>query len=294
MEDYAKIYAALQEADIPLLTHFSETSHQTLLNRPRIASTRETHSHRFLKHLGYNEERRNFHQQNADKALERVVSHRGSDIPPKLILIGGPPGVGKSSARDSLAEQPAFLPDDQTEYALTDPDLLRSRLMKDGEYNGSNAHVGATNEEAFRVSDIIVEKALDNLNSFIAEGSWRNLSWAEWLISTALDKGYDVQLAFVHAPLAECFRRAIAEREDRAVDLKTLLSTAKGYETVAHLIGFVKEHQNTNHAGSVSLTIFDTTRDTPEIIDPLVSPEKFARIQQEVQPLLHAFGRIHI
>lgn len=255
--EYETVYQALNDGNKEVLTYYITLTQQRLSQAESHLPTHHKHTLHIGRRLQYKPTRWFHHRSIVREILKDVAPHNADQ--PTLVLLGGPQGVGKSAVRDFYQSQHTG------SFALTDPDRIRDKLLD--EYDDSNHHHElATREEAFHVSDKIMHAAMKQKRNIIAEGTWRNVDWCTWLIQKAVTKGYKVELGFVYAPLAECFRRGIAER-DRPVDLPSLLSTMEGYNTLATLSEFIETGQLST---PIELTVFQSPMNKQTKAQPLL------------------------
>jgi len=235
LSDYAAALSAFAKEDIPKLRSIASKANENVANQKK---GRKTTAEEFFIEKNsdgkpvYKPEREALHEKIIEKALEGKLRKKN----PKLLVIAGPPGSGKSSERERFIE-------DNDDAVFSDPDEIRHYLIKNYDPQ-DNAHVQLTYQESHDVADKIFRRAIELGYNIIFEGTLRypdghNNEYGDGLgpnkaIEECLKKEYEIQAAFVHAPLEECFRRAIVHR-DRGVLLSVLLDSVTGFNNFLKL-----------------------------------------------------------
>jgi len=122
-----------------------------------------------------------------------------SDEHPTLLVLCGPPGVGKSKTKSQLLTQLGV-----DTYVSVDPDDIRTLLMKAGiDFPDPKTMSGITNKFNERLSDFALSKKFN----IVFDTTGRNYSAVNSLVRKANDVGYHTNLAVIYASKATCLRR---------------------------------------------------------------------------------------
>jgi len=122
-----------------------------------------------------------------------------SDEHPTLLVLCGPPGVGKSKTKSQLLTQLGV-----DTYVSVDPDDIRTLLMHAGvDFPDPKTMSGLTNKFNERLADF----AMDKRFNIVFDTTGRNYSAVNSLIRKANVAGYQTNLAVIYASKATCLRR---------------------------------------------------------------------------------------
>lgn len=128
-----------------------------------------------------------FAQENR-RAIARELTDKSIYVPeqsPVSVFMAGSPGAGKTEASQALAERFGRV-------LRIDPDEIRMRFP---EYNGSNAWIFQS--ATTKIVEKVVDRAFDQDQSFILDGTLSNLAVAERNVGRSLRAGRYVQLVYV-------------------------------------------------------------------------------------------------
>lgn len=205
----------------------------------------------------YNQERQEFHSAMVEERLQACEPQ----VKPKIVFLIGPPGGGKSSAREKLTQN----------FVTTDPDSLRAELFGDGFDPTDYAHTEMTQQEAFDVSAQIFERALAERRNILYEGTGSDYEGYLADMKKCEEAGYEVELKFVYTPPGECLKRSVAYR-DRAVPVPFLLHSLRSFYTVLKFAS----------AGRPPLEVIDNSGVLPRRVDAN-SPEFLENLKAMAQ-----------
>lgn len=173
----------------------------------------------------YTPERQALHE----AIIDRVFAEKNPSESPVLLILGGVQGSGKSWEREAFFKE-------HPDAIFADPDEFRHQLL-DGFDPTNNTHIQATHAESYYLADRIFERAAKEGYDLVYEGTLRVLDGQDDEIKARdaiemcakSDRNYKIRVTYVHAPLGECFRRSVRNRE-RGVPLHVLLDATGGFE----------------------------------------------------------------
>ena len=132
-------------------------------------------------------------------ALRKSSSSSASASEPKLIVLCGPPGCGKSTIKQSLIEKEGI-----TDYIDIDPDVIRSILMSNGfTFSDDVTMGGITNAFNKRMSDQAQKERL----SIVFDTTGQNYRAVSSLLRESKTVGYKTTFAVIWASKETCLRR---------------------------------------------------------------------------------------
>ena len=129
----------------------------------------------------YTEERQIIHKIIEDEFLTNSETIALESKKPTVILLGGAPGSGKSSAILNLL--------DKKKYVVLDNDEIKQKLPEYRGYNASLLH-----RESSDIYDAIILKAMPSRKNMILDATLRNTSKAKDMINLFKQAGYEIKL----------------------------------------------------------------------------------------------------
>lgn len=209
--NYFAAYYAFQNADKMVLARLADVKTEAL----KSFSTRDEY---FDSKTGlYVPERIKLH----DDIVDLFLSGKKSLERPELSIEGGPPGAGKSTLRSIIVEE-------YSNVVSTDPDLIRPLLLAG--YDEKNAQdVLKTRDEAFDISQRIMDEAIAQNMSITCESTLRDLGWINDAFSEVWARNYKVVVDYIYRPLEECFYNDVLKRK-KSVPLKLFMDSTQGVD----------------------------------------------------------------
>lgn len=119
------------------------------------------------------------------KEMTLTARYPGEKTPVSLFMAGSP-GAGKTEAARALATELG-------DFLIIDPDDLRQYIPG---YNGSNSWL--VQDAVSRIVERILDKAFQQNQSFLLDGTLSNLEIARRNVQRCLSKGRLVQIIFVY------------------------------------------------------------------------------------------------
>ena len=118
---------------------------------------------------------------------------------PKVLILCGPPGSGKSTIKNQLLESKNI-----TDYVNIDPDEIRSILMREGmTFPDDRTMSGVTNAFNKRMSD----EAINQRFNIVFDTTGQNSMAIFALIRSLRESGYKTHFVIVYASLETCLER---------------------------------------------------------------------------------------
>jgi predicted kinase len=233
LSDYETAYTALKNKDYKVAQEIAKEARKRIEERRSLSSTQTTYDTYAVatevdpatgKELKmFTNERAAFHVEIVEAEIQKTPEVEA----PHVLFLVGLPGGGKSSAREIYQSR-------YGDAVSTDPDAYR-HYLKDNFDGTHDDDINATQKEAFHISDLIYERALQAKRHVIYEGTLRDKEAYLNAIQMAVDHGAICDIVFVQTDFAECFRRSIAYRE-RGVSLDFLLGSATGLRNFDELL----------------------------------------------------------
>lgn len=162
----------------------------------------------------YKRERAEKHKEIIKELFKNADSARPKNgEKPKFLVLGGRGGSGKSKF-DGLVY-------DRSKYIVLDADAIKEMLP---EYRGNNAF--EVHEESSDILKQALKKAQKKGLNVVLDGTMKTLSSTEKKIKDFADKGYDIEMYYMHLPREKSAERAIGRfmgDNGRYVPLNVLL-----------------------------------------------------------------------
>jgi len=128
---------------------------------------------------------------------------------PKVLILCGPPGSGKSTIKTQLLQSKGI-----TDYVNIDPDEIRSILMREGlTFPDDKKMSGITNAFNKRMSD----EARNQRLNIVFDTTGQNSTAIFALIKNLRESGYKTHFVIVYASLETCLAR-VARRNDQLTE----------------------------------------------------------------------------
>ena len=132
-------------------------------------------------------------------ALRRSSSASSASERPTLIVLCGPPGVGKSTTKEKLLAKESV-----TDYINIDPDEIRSILMANGvRFSDDKTMAGITNAFNKRMSDQAQKEGLN----IVFDTTGQNRIAVRGIIKSSKELKYKTTFAVIWASKETCLRR---------------------------------------------------------------------------------------
>lgn len=138
---------------------------------------------------------------------------------PKLIVLCGPPGCGKSTIKQSLIEKEGI-----TDYIDIDPDVIRSVLMSNGfTFSDDITMGGITNAFNKRMSDQAQKEGLN----IVFDTTGQNYRAVSSLLRESKTVGYKTTFAVIWASKETCLRRVESRNASSSGRIKLPIDIAE-------------------------------------------------------------------
>lgn len=165
----------------------------------------------------YTKERQQLHDELVAKATKGVRSVPEDKKPVAIVMMGGG-GAGKGTLINSIVH-------DHEDFVHVDPDEVKQELPEykeamnittvDGTPVTAKDAAWMAHEESGDVAEKMREKAMDNRQNMILDGTGKNAQKYADKIKKLKEKGYHVRLMYAHTDMDEAVSRA-AGRADRS------------------------------------------------------------------------------
>ncbi len=173
-----------------------------------------------------------------DKLLRQILDKVEPSKNPKAILTGGLPGAGKSGVLNTS------IPNWKTKYVHVDSDSIKLMLAKADGLTTLGPNAAAYHEEANLILGRVFAKAILENKSILYDGTMRNASRVNNLISAFKKAGYDITAIYADLPLEKSMIRSIGRsygKAGRFVD--PMMQTTHGSKNI-NTFNAIKEKVN--------------------------------------------------